>query len=313
MAVSPDFDGTTHYKVRQFQQVNGLSVDGIVGRNTWEKLMRTGYNFSWGTQDYLLEDDEWMHEYTEKDTIYLHHTAGLHRPDYTIGWWENDNEPGTLYRVGTSFVIGRRSLEGNDMFDGVTYRAFNEMYWAHHLGTKLKNNQQLNRKSIGIEICSLGPLKKDGEGRFYFQGHSKKISVPETEVCQLDHPWRGHRYFQKYTDKQLGECERLILTLAKIFDVPIKDLTYDRSWFDVNEGAMDGEPGIWTHCNVRTDKTDCFPQPEFIAMLNGLYLKYQDFELDYSELESAPMGTPKELDKSMLEHYTADLERKEYQ
>lgn len=270
--------------------------------------MRTAYNFSWGTQDYLLEDDEWMHEYTEKDSIYLHHTAGLHRPDYTIGWWENDNEPGSLNRVGTSFVIGRRSLEGDDMFDGVTYRAFNEMYWAHHLGTKLKNNQQLNRKSIGIEICSLGPLKKDGEGQFYFQGYSKKIIVPKPEVCQLDNLWRGHRYFQKYTDRQIAECERLVLTLAKIFDIPIRNLDYDSSWFDLNEEAQGGAPGVWTHCNVRSDKTDCFPQPEFVAMLNGLHAKYQGFELDYAEPESMPMGAPNELNKAVLQHYAKDLE-----
>ncbi|WP_209404171.1 peptidoglycan-binding protein [Pseudozobellia sp. WGM2] len=309
VAISSDFDNVTFERVRQFQRANSLVVDGVVGKNTWEKLMRSGYDFSWGTNDYILEDDEWMNEYTEKDTIYLHHTAGLHRPDYTIGWWENDNKPGTLNRVGTSFVIGRKSLEGDYLFDGVTYRAFNEMFWAHHLGTKLSNNKQLNQKSIGIEICSLGHLKKSSNGQFYFQGNSKKIVVPESEVCQLNTPWRGHRYFQKYTDKQIKECERLILTLATIFDIPIKNLIYDSSWFDIKEEAQNGAPGIWTHCNVRTDKTDCFPQPEFIEMLNGLHTAYQNFELDYSELEAeSSIGAPNELNKAVLQNYTKDLE-----
>ncbi|WP_289061741.1 peptidoglycan-binding protein [uncultured Zobellia sp.] len=308
LEISSDFDALTHEKVVQFQRANFLGVDGIVGKNTWQKLMLTGYDFGWGTTDYILEDDEWMHDYTEKDTIYLHHTAGLHRPDYTIGWWENDNKPGTLNRVGTSFVIGRKSLEGDDMFDGVTYRAFNEMFWAHHLGTKLRNNKLLNQKSIGIEICSLGHLKKSSDGQFYFQSNSKKIAVPESEVCQLNTPWRGYQYFQKYTDKQIKECERLILTLATIFDIPVKNLKYDSSWFDINDEAQNGEPGIWTHCNVRTDKTDCFPQPEFIEMLNGLHTAYQNFELDYAELESTTMGAPHELNKAVLENYAEDLE-----
>ena len=306
--ISPNFDERTHEKVVQFQRANFLDVDGIVGKNTWEKLMMAGYKFSWGATNFILEDDEFMNDYTEKDTIYLHHTAGLHRPDYTIGWWENDNKPGTLNRVGTSFVIGRKSLEGDDMFDGVTYRAFNEMFWAHHLGTRLKNNTLLNKKSIGIEICSLGPLQKSREGKFYFQANSKTIEVPESEVCQLNTPWRGHQYFQKYTDKQIKECERLILTLASIFDVPLKEFKYDSSWFNSNEEAKSGAPGVWTHCNVRADKTDCFPQPEFIAMLNGLYSAYQDFELDYSEFESMAVGAPNQLNKEVLEHYAEDLE-----
>ena len=308
LEISPNFDEKTHEKVVQFQRANFLHVDGIVGNNSWKKIMLAGYKFSWGTIDYILEDDEWMHEYTEKDTIYLHHTAGLHRPDYTIGWWENDNKPGTLNRVGTSFVIGRKSLEGDDMFDGVTYRAFNEMFWAHHLGTRLKNNSILNKKSIGIEICSLGPLQKSNDGQFYFQSNSKKIVVPESEVCQLDTPWRGHQYFQKYTEKQIVECERLLLTLAKVFDVPIRDFKYTSSWFAMSEEAQTGAPGVWTHCHVRTDKTDCFPQPEFIEMLNGLFTKYQDFELDYAELEAITMGAPNELNKADLDHYALDLE-----
>lgn len=306
--ISPKFDENTHTRVVEFQKANGLVPDGIVGKKTWKKLFVMGYDFNWGTTNFILDKDEWMNQYTEKDTIYLHHTAGLHRPDYTIGWWNRDNKPGKLRRVATSFVIGRRSLDGNGTFDGITYRAFNEIYWAHHLGTKLGINKALNQKSIGIEICSLGPVTKASDGTFYFQSNTNKIVVPNSDVCELKKEWRGYKYYQKYTDKQIKECERLILTLAKIFEIPLNDIVYDTSWFTISERAMKGDAGLWTHCNVRTDKTDCFPQPEFIAMLNGLHAKYQDFQPDYAVPEIAPMGSPNTLDEKLVTEYSQDLD-----
>lgn len=302
------FEQNTFLGVQKFQNANDLTPDGIVGKKTWKKLLVMGYDFNWGVTNFILDKDEWMNQYTEKDTIYLHHTAGLHRPDYTIGWWNRDNKPGKLRRVATSFVIGRRSLKGNGTFDGATYRAFNEIYWAHHLGTKLAINKSLNQKSIGIEICSLGHLTKASDGTFYFQGKNNRIVVPDTEVCSLDNEWRGYKYFQKYTDKQIKECERLILTMAKIFEIPLKNIVYDRSWFAINEKAIKGEAGLWTHCNVRKDKTDCFPQPEFIEMLNGLHAKYEDFKPDYSVPEITSMGSPNTLDEKLVMDYSQDLD-----
>ena len=306
--ISQEFDDNTDNKVREFQRASHLASDGVVGKKTWEKLFIGAYNFGLGATNYMLEKNEWFEQYVEKDTIYLHHTAGLHRPDYTIGWWERDNEPGQLMRVGTSFVIGRKSIDGDTSFDGMTYRAFKEIYWAHHLGTKLGQNKLFNQKSIGIEICALGYLSKKTDGTFLFETNNTKIEVPRSEVCELDREWRGHRYFQKYTAKQIDECERLILTLAKIFDIPLKDVRYDRSWFDLNDSAMAGVPGLWMHCNVRKDKTDCFPQPEFIEMLNGLHSKYQNFQPDYSTMESAVAGNPKDLDDELIKNYTRDLD-----
>lgn len=35
-----DFGATTHRRVVSFQTANGLTADGIVGENTWRKLLR---------------------------------------------------------------------------------------------------------------------------------------------------------------------------------------------------------------------------------------------------------------------------------
>ncbi|TYP75291.1 peptidoglycan recognition protein family protein [Aquimarina intermedia] len=307
------FDELTDRFVRDFQQKQPLGVDGIVGTKTWKHLLTKHYDFSLNIKNYILTNNEWFPDYIEKDTIYLHHTAGLHRPDYTIDWWEKDSPPGKVYRVGTSFVIGRKALNGDSKWDSVTYRAFNEIYWCHHLGTKFSNNKQLNQKSIGIEICCLGPLVLE-DNEFYYKGNHRTIKVPANNVCTLESPWRGHLYFQKYTDAQIEECKRLILTLAFIFDIPLANISYNRKWFDLHQDAKDGKPGVWAHCNVRADKTDCFPQPELISMLNSLYEDAKTFLPSQNSLESFKSNFVKknDLNNPEIEHYTEDLNFTEY-
>lgn len=301
------FNEQTDQQVKQFQADNLLSADGVVGQKTWTVLLKKGYTFGIGTSNFFLDDNEWFPEYMIKDSIYLHHTAGNYRPDSTIGWWEKDNKPGKLMRVGTSFVIGRKSIDGDLTYDGKTYRAFKEIFWAHHLGTKLANNKTLNQKSIGIEICALGPVHKIDENTFEFRSEHSKIQMPRSEVCELAQPWRGHHYFQKYTTAQIDECERLILTMAYIFDIPIPNQQYDQSWFELNAQAQAGQPGLWTHAHVRSDKSDCFPQPEFIDMLNGLYQKSQTFNPDLTTLESTINFAPKDMKLEDVEYYSSDL------
>jgi len=45
---------------------------------------------------------------------------------------------------------------------------------------------------------------------------------------------------------------------------------YNGNMWDVNEDALNGEPGVWTHVSYRSDKSDCHPQPELIDVLKSL-------------------------------------------
>jgi len=167
-----------------------------------------------------LPDDEYFPEKTEKKSIVLHHTAGSHRPDWVVSAWDRDKtKGGKSLRVATHFVVGGKSTrDGNTEWDGVIVEAFDLRYRAHHLGTKNTNNSLLNKQSIGIEICNYGPLTKTQDGEFFTYVNSK---VPEKDVVDLGKNWRGFRYYQNYTDKQIESVKYIIETVSKKYSIDV--------------------------------------------------------------------------------------------
>ena len=162
-------------------------------------------------------------------------------------------------------------------------------------------------ESIGIEICNFGPLTKKGDDYISWA----KTKMPKDQVFELATPWRGYRYFHKYTDKQLEATKRLILNLAFLYDIPLADIKYDIDWFDIKQDALNGKPGLWTHVNVRTDKTDCTPQPELIDMLNSLYEAQKTFMPEVSEGVVAERSASVEsmnFDPAEIANYAMDLD-----
>ena len=218
--------------------------------------------------DHLLSAEEYYHEVVKKDVIVIHHTAGGSNPINTIEGWEADTaSDGSALKVATSFVIGRTSSSiSNTEFDGKVYRAFDEKFWAHHLGTKLANNRVLNAKSIAIEICNYGWLIKTRQGTFL--NYVNREVKPE-HVFDLGYEWKGYRYWENYTPGQIEALRLLLLDLGNRFGIDLKR-TIDAGWFALNKDAMNGKGGIWTHVNYRSDKFDCYPHPGLIQMLNNL-------------------------------------------
>ncbi|MEM6800607.1 MAG: peptidoglycan-binding protein [Bacteroidota bacterium] len=315
------FDEATLKIVKEFQEKAQLSIDGLVGPGTQGaldkmllKLTKEAPAFNKDIDDLFLNDGEYIQEIDPKTSIYIHHTAGGHRPDWTVKAWNGDNRG----RVGTAFTIGGISKGGDAAFDGKTVRAFNEKHAAFHLGVKKNtldpskpiSSRKLNRRSIGIEICNMGHLEKKSNGYFTYVGSS----IPEDQVCDLGKDWKGHRYYHKYTDKQIAESKRLILTLAHIYHIPLRDISYDWDWFELKMDAFAGVPGLWTHVNVRSDKTDCFPQPELIEMLNGLHEAQKTFVPDLggnSKSMFIPMAEDLEVPEGALKAYSMDMDEAE--
>ena len=274
-----------------------------------------------------LENEEYYHETVDKKTIYIHHTAGSHRPDWVIASWERDKTgSGGVRHIATAYVIGGKSTrDGNTDFDGVIIECHPPEKWAHHLGIKANNNKRLNQESIGIEICNYGPLTKKGDEYFtYVNG-----KVPADQVIDLGYDFRGFRYHHAYTSAQIDATKELVTQLGNNFNIDIckgmqmllngvsvmpegLDILGQQKWlnlqsyvggngrvltedglaggsssntnyainsykealkgkaFELNKQALAGAEGVWTHTNVRSDKTDLSPQPAVIEMIKSL-------------------------------------------
>lgn len=223
--------------------------------------------------DQILPAGEYYDTPETKVAIVIHHTAGSHRPDYTIDAWTHDKaKNGGVLPVGTAYVIGGISTRNNDAsFDGHIYRAFDDKYWAHHLGTSAVNNTDLNKHTIAIEICNYGPVHKTPDGKFLNYVNSE---IPANMVGSLDKPFKGFSYYHKYTEAQLASLKELLLDISKRHHIDLKrgmqELITAGTAFEINMLALSGKPGLWTHVNFRNDKSDCWPQPQLIDLIKSL-------------------------------------------
>jgi len=166
-----------------------------------------------------LENEEYYHDTTPKKTIYLHHTAGSHRPDWVVASWERDKTgSGGVRHIATAYVIGGKSTRnGNTDFDGVVVECHPPEKWAHHLGIKARNNKLLNQESIGLEICNYGPLTKKGDEYFTYVNSR----VPAADVVDLGYEFKGFRYYHAYTPAQIESTKQLVAKLGKDFNIDV--------------------------------------------------------------------------------------------
>lgn len=198
----------------------------------------------------------YKNEVTQKKQIYLHHTAGGPNAEDVFKFWQADATP-----VATCVAISR---------SGQIVQGFPSEKWAFHLG--LTNQMfanhglpyvNLDKTSIGVELCAWGPLTKKGD-KFYSYVNSV---VPASEVATLDKPFRGSLYYHKYTDEQINSLNELLVRWGAKYDIPLE---YNSKIWEVNKDALSGKPGLYTHVSVRPDKSDVFPQSELIKMLLSL-------------------------------------------
>ena len=205
-------------------------------------------------QKYLPEG-QWIQEITSKKQIYIHHTSGGSW-ESTWNWWAK----GDKQRIATHFLIER---------DGTIIQNFPLEHWAYHLGISTndnkipsqykKNDKKLNQESISIEICSWGGLVKK-KGKYYSWSNQEVTNVDTT-----DYTFRSFEYFEKYTPEQIASLKNLLEQLSKDFNVPLNPIT-----FDINYEALQGKPGLYTHVEVKTSKSDCYPNKDLISMLKDL-------------------------------------------
>ena len=203
-----------------------------------------------------LSNDQFIQEEHPKKQIYLHHTAGGGNPVAVANYFQQKEG-----KVATAFVIGEK---------GTIVQLFSSKHWAYHLGLKPEvfaemgvSYRSLDKISIGIEICNFGPLKKQNGYFINYVGGR----VDRSQVTELNGKYKGHIFWQKYTDEQIESTRQLLVYLCDAYGIS-KD--YFDSIFDIDKRALRGENGIFTHNSVRHDKSDIYPCPRMIEMLKNL-------------------------------------------
>ena len=192
----------------------------------------------------------------KKRQIFLHHTAGGPKASSVWNWWQNDKG-----RIATCIVIDH---------SGEITQGFSSRFWAYHLGLGNRHfgvhglpYKNLDKTSIGIEICNWGQLTEKN-GKFYSYVNSE---IPADQVMELDTPYKGFKFWHNYTDAQIASVKELLLFWNDAYGIP---LDYNEDIWEVSTRALKGAKGVFTHNSVRRDKVDVYPHPKLIEMLKEI-------------------------------------------
>lgn len=278
-ALGIDADGVfgpgTRAAVEEFQKESGLVADGIVGPQTLAAIREVNATTDNSEKvyspvdglvvtKYFLPKGEYKEGPTQKEYLFLHHTAGWHDPYKTVDAWAKDHR-GT---IATEFVLGGPSVKGNDdRYDGELVQCMPEGAYAWHLGKN--GSQHMHTHSVGIEVCNFGYAVN---GKTYVH-----TSIAEDQLVTLADDFRGYTQWHRYSDRQIETLRAAILWIAERDSIDVRDglvAEIKRTGVDAfgfNEDAYSGTvKGMWTHTNTRRDKTDMFPQDEVVEMLVSL-------------------------------------------
>jgi hypothetical protein len=168
----------------------------------------------------------------------------------------------------------------------MTVRCMPKGAYAWHASV---GNTPLHRESIGVEICSMGGLTKGGyykiingkntwitgQANFYYTAYGNVVA--ESQVFDLGWTYRFHRYFHKYSDKQIDQCRAIAEHCRDEYGMNVKaGLAEHIRKYGVEKGFgyildyANRVPGIYTHGNVFQGKNDIYPDPRMIDMILSL-------------------------------------------
>lgn len=268
------FGPKTEEAVKKYQKAHGLVADGIVGDKTLKVMGITTTNKDDVVitksglilhQHYLKKGEYYENNKQVNKYMFLHHTAGGNNPYSVVDYWSRDKNG----HVATEFVLGGTSITGDEKYDGELVQCFpNRNCWAYHLGISSKSD--ISRTSVGVELCNYGYVKSDGTT-------CTGNKVDKSQIITLPEAFRGYNTWQKYSDKQIEQLEKLIKYVAERDNIDMHEGLYKlikekgAKAFEFNQDAFDGKiRGLLTHANVLKTKYDCFPQQELMDMILSL-------------------------------------------
>ncbi len=194
---------------------------------------------------YRLTADQYLPQETRKDLIILHFTAGRSSESAYKTWKASPERVATAYGVDA---------------DGTVCEFFPPECWAYHLG--VKGTHAHDRRSIGIEIANVGPLKLAPDNREQLNWWPANWG---TRYCALDAidaykraSYRGIDYFATMPEPQQEAVGTLVRALCQRFQIPREASVQARSG-DYDPVRFAQYRGVATHSNFRRDKWDVGP------------------------------------------------------
>jgi N-acetyl-anhydromuramyl-L-alanine amidase AmpD len=178
----------------------------------------------------------------EKDLIVLHTVHERSAKDHFAAVQKAEN------RVSCPYVLDT---------DGTIYELYDPNFWSLHLKIKREDNVNFNdRRSIGIEICGQGQLRKKGDSLYSRNKFSLvKYCDMKDEYAYVKTFYRGPEYYTVLTDQQKVGLGVLVDHLCSRFGIKKKIADEKiRNEFDVPFYSK--WQGICTHANFREDKYD---------------------------------------------------------
>jgi LysM repeat protein len=198
---------------------------------------------------FALAPGQYFAETFPKDLIVLHFTAGSSARSAYDSWRSTPVQVATAYLVDT---------------DGTIYECFPPNYWAYHLGITgaAAANWKHDKRSIGIEIANVGPLKPDPakpqQLNWWPNDFKTKYCTLAETTKYVAAPYRGYNHFASFPSVQSDAVVSLVQHLCKAFSIP-RVLPPEAQRTAFNMDFFKSFQGIATHQNFRKDKTDIGP------------------------------------------------------
>lgn len=224
--------------IAAFQKASNLSVDGLFGINSYNTL----YKLVLEPQNVSFTG--FIDQVTNKNCIVLHHSASGDDAKNMYNIWQVDSQGAVATHVG----IER---------DGTLVKGFDESKWAYHTGRGF-----VDSRCCSVELMNWGYLNQLGNS--YYNWVNRE--VPISEVIKTN--YRGFSFFQNYTERQINKLKYWILLNALRFDIPLKYNEFDL--WNVNNNALNGVKGIYTHCSFWSDRSDIAPHKNIVEILKNL-------------------------------------------
>ena len=181
-----------------------------------------------------------------KNLIVLHFTAGSTAAGAYQCWL------GQKDQVATPYILD---------VDGTVYQTFDPKLWAYHLGVTgpQAQNHKHDKRSVPIEVVSLGPLKLRGGLLYSWPNNYQTPFCKEEETGKyVQASFRGFDYYAAFTAAQKESLVDLVRKISADFNIPVKLPPPDKiGVFDLT--FFDNWTGVASHQNFRADKSDVGP------------------------------------------------------